>query len=301
MGSHLVDRLLDEDVQVSAIVRRTSTQVPQPTAENLAGRLGNNRLTVGAVDLAGPSATEFLSAQSARIWVHLAADAYVPVSLEEPSTVIRNNVVATVSLLDAAVRSQPDLVIVASSSEVYGHNDDPIEEDAPFRPTTPYAASKAATDHIAMSYYRSFGLPVVVVRPFNCYGPRHRYDVIPLFVARALRNQPLVVNGDGGQTRDFTYVSDTVDALMRICSCAEPGRTFNIGSGNEISIFDLARMIKSYAGSDSAIRHGPPRLGEVRRMCCSPKLLTAATGWRARVPPEEGLRRTIDHARQRPR
>jgi nucleoside-diphosphate-sugar epimerase len=297
MGSHLVERLLDDEVQVTAIVRRTSTQSPQPAAENLAGRVGQKGLTVAAVDLAGPAATDFLSQQDARIWIHLAADAYVPASFTEPSAVIRNNVVSTVSVLDAAVRRQPELVIVASSSEVYGHNDDPIGEDGPLRPTTPYAASKVATDHIAMSYFRSFGAPVVVVRPFNCYGPRHRYDVIPLFIARALRNQPLTVNGDGEQTRDYTYVSDTVDALMRICTGIEPGRVFNIGSGRDTSVIDLGRMIKSYAGSDSPIEHGPARLGEVRRMCCSAESLTAATGWRAQVPLEEGLQRTIEHAR----
>lgn len=297
MGSHLVERLLDDDVEVTAIVRRTSSQVPQPAVENLASRVGQNGLTLAAVDLAGPAATDFLSRQDARIWIHLAADAYVPASLAQPSAVIRNNVGSTVNLLDAAAQRRPELVIVASSSEVYGHNDDPLDEDSPLRPTTPYAASKVATDHIAMSYFRSFAIPVVVVRPFNCYGPRHLYDVIPLFIARALRNQPLIVNGDGEQTRDYTYVSDTVEALMRICADIEPGRVFNIGSGRDTSVIDLARMIKSYAGSDSPIQHGPARLGEVRRMCCSAESLTAATGWRARVPLEEGLQRTIDHAR----
>src|SRR5918992_2003151 len=266
MGSHLVERLLDDGARVTAVVRRTSVQVPHPVAENLAARAGDDRLDVAAVDLAGPSATEFMSAQQAPVWIHLAADAYVPASLTEPSAVIRNNVMSTVNVLDAAVRRGPTLVIVASSSEVYGHNDVPLAEDSPLRPTTPYAASKVATDHIAMSYFRAFSIPVIVVRPFNCYGPRHRYDVIPLFIARALRGEPLIVNGDGRQTRDFTYVSDTVEALVRICAGGEVGSVLNIGSGNDTSILDLARMIKDGAGSASPIVHGPARRGEVRRM-----------------------------------
>lgn len=121
-------------------------------------------------------------------------------------------------------------------SEVYGHHDDPITEQSPLRPTTSYAASKVAADQLALSYQRSFSLPVVVVRPFNCYGPRHRYDVIPLFIGSALRREPLTVNGDGGQTRDFTYVSDTVEALVRVAQLAEPGEVFNIGTGQDTSV-----------------------------------------------------------------
>jgi NDP-hexose 4,6-dehydratase len=295
MGSHLTERLLDNGAKVTAVVRRTSQQSPWPSPVNLAKRTDEG-LAYLAFDLAGPSAVDQLSAQDAKVWFHLAADAYVPASFSQPSAVVTNNVMSTVNLLQAALARQPDLVVVVSSSEVYGHNDDPITEQSPLRPTTPYAASKVAADQVALSYQRSFSLPVVVVRPFNCYGPRHRYDVIPLFIGSALRGEPLTVNGDGGQTRDFTYVSDTVEALVRVAQLAEPGEVFNIGTGQDTSVLRVAQLIKQLSGSSSAIKHVARRLGEVQRMCSAPRALTEATGWRAKVSLEEGLRRTIDVA-----
>ncbi len=296
MGSHFTERLLDLGVDVTASVRRTSDQLPRPHARNLSGRSGP-RLTYLPVDLAGASSVEVLSAQRAAVWVHLAADAYVPASFVQPGSVVHNNVMSTVHVLDAARRRGPELLIVAGSSEVYGHHDEPITEASPFRPTTPYAASKVATEQLALSYHRTFGLPVVVARPFNCYGPRHLYDVIPLFIGRALRGRPLVVNGDGSQTRDFTYASDTVDALVELCRSAEAGQVFNIGSGVDTSVLEVARLVRRVSGSSSEIRHGPARPGEVRRMCSDSTALTKATGWRAVVPIEEGVRRTVEHAR----
>lgn len=295
MGSHLTERLLDDGAKVTAVVRRTSQQSPCPSPVNLASRTDEG-LTYLALDLAGPSAVDQLSAQDAKVWFHLAADAYVPASFSQPSAVVTNNVMSTVNLLQAALARQPDLVVVASSSEVYGHNDHPITEQSPLQPTTPYAASKVAADALALSYQRSFSLPVVVVRPFNCYGPRHRYDVIPLFIGLALRGEPLTVNGDGDQTRDFTYVSDTVEALVRVAQLAEPGEVFNIGTGQDTSVLRVAQLIKQISGTSSAIKHVGRRLGEVQRMCSDPRALTEATGWRAEVPLEEGLRRTIDIA-----
>jgi NDP-hexose 4,6-dehydratase len=296
MGSHLTERLLDDGAKVTAVVRRTSQQTPRPLPVNLAGRTDEG-LAYLALDLAGPSAVDQLNAQDAKMWFHLAADAYVPASFSQPSAVVTNNVMSTVNLLQAALVAQPDLVVVVSSSEVYGHNDDPISEQSPLRPTTPYAASKLAAEQLAMSYQRSFSLPVVVVRPFNCYGPRHRYDVIPLFISGALRGEPLIVNGDGDQTRDFTYVSDTVQALVRIAQLAEPGEVFNVGTGQDTSVLRVAQLVRELSGSSSDIRHVERRLGEVQRMCSNPRAVTEATGWRAEVSLEEGLRRTIDVAR----
>ncbi|MBX7080141.1 MAG: GDP-mannose 4,6-dehydratase [Nannocystaceae bacterium] len=300
IGSHLVERLLDAGHEVTAVVRASSTVGTSelrlrnlaPVRERLAG--------VVALDIASADAVARM-AECAPQWVfHLAAEAFVERSFTQPHEVLRTNLGGTMNVLQLARQcGSIERTIVTSSSEVYGTAQrERIDEQHPLEPTSPYAASKLAADRMAAAFVHTWSLPLVIVRPFNCYGPRHVYDVIPRFIARALAGEPLRIFGDGRQSRDFTYVDDMVAAFE--LAAAHPdalGRAINFGSGEAVSIAELARTIIELTGSRSAIEHAPPRAAEVARLCCDASR-AHALGWRARVPLEDGLRRNIAWARE---
>ncbi|MFH8991304.1 NAD-dependent epimerase/dehydratase family protein [Streptomyces sp. NPDC017940] len=297
VGSHLTEALVDRGARVTAVVRRTSRSQVTARFRNLSERTVAGLGALLHVDLAGPDAVPALTACDARTWFHLAADAYVPASLTQPATVVQTNIASTLNVLEAARAAGPRHLLVTSSSEVYGTHPGPIAEGDPLEPATPYAASKVACDRLARSYHDAFGLPLTIVRPFNCYGPRHVYDVVPLFLARALRGRPLVVNGDGAQTRDLTYVADTVEAFLRLAELPPEGKPYNIGTGVDHSVADLARQVLALTGSASPLRHGPARPGEVRKLQADATALRKATGWEPRHSLAEGLRLNLEWTR----
>jgi NDP-hexose 4,6-dehydratase len=300
IGSHLVETLLARGHEVTAVVRRTSRNQASFDLPNLRAVTDDKHLSVLTVDLAGPSAVEVLADRRETVWMHLAADAYVPASFTQASSVVLNNVMTTVNVLEAARRAEPRTVLVMSSSEVYGSHRTPISEHMPLEPSTPYAASKLSAEKVAQSYFSTYGTPVAIARPFNCYGPRHTYDVVPLFLSKALRNEPLIINGDGNQTRDLTYVDDTVDALIRMISTPRLGVPINIGTGVDHSINTIAQKVLEVTGSSSEILHAAARLGEVTRLCSDPSLAAAELGWKAEVDLDEGLVRNAEWMRGRP-
>ncbi|QKW48228.1 NAD-dependent epimerase/dehydratase family protein [Streptomyces buecherae] len=300
IGSHLVDALLDRGALVTAVVRRTSRAQVTARFRNLSQRTVSALHALLHLDLAGPDATPVLASSGALTWFHLAADAYVPASLSQPSTVVQTNITSTLHVLEAARAAGPRHLLVTSSSEVYGSHPGPIAEGDPLEPATPYAASKVACDRLARSYHDAFGLPLTIVRPFNCYGPRHVYDVVPLYLARALGGLPLVVNGDGTQTRDLTYVSDTVDAFLRLAELPPEGKPYNIGTGVDHGIADLARQVLAVTGCSVPVRPGPARPGEVRKLQADATALREATGWEPRHSLAEGLRLNLEWIRDEP-
>lgn len=289
IGSHLTEKLLADGARVTAVVRRTSRSQVTNLLRNL------DRENVGAleklihVDMASPDAVRELAASDAEIWFHLAADAYVPASLDQPSTVVATNIASTQNVLEAARLAGAGHLLVTSSSEVYGSHDDAISESHPFYPATPYAASKLACDRLAWSYHNTFNTPLTIVRPFNCYGPRHVYDMVPLFLARALRGEALTIHGTGGQSRDLTYVTDTVDAFLRLAALPPCGQAYNVGTGKDHRLVDLARAIVDLAGSSSDIVFGPPRAGDVYKLQADATSLRNATGWQPMTDLATGL------------
>lgn len=303
LGSHLTERLLAAGATVAVLVRPSSVVGTAGHAlRNLAAVAAGLDLVL-ATDVAGSDAVgRIVDWQPERI-LHLAADAYVDRSFDHPAEVLRSNLDGTLRVLEAARRcTRLERVVVTSSSEIYGDAQAPaIDEAHPLAPTSPYAASKLAADRLAYAYHRTYGLPVAIIRPFNTFGPRHPYDVIPKFVARALRGEPLTVHGSGQQSRDFSYVDDMVDAFAAVGDHpAALGRAVNFGTGVAITIRALAERIVALTGSRSAIEHGPPRAAEVSRLCCDHGLATRLFGWRPRVTLDEGLARTIAWARERP-
>lgn len=289
IGSHLVDGLLQQGERVIAVVRRTSRSQVTRRFRNLLPTTVRQLHNLIQVDLAGPDAVATLTAADAAIWYHLAADAHVPASLHQPASVVQNNVASTLHVLEAARVAGPAHMLMTSSSEVYGSCSESIEESHPLYPATPYAASKVASDRLSWSYHNTFDLPITIVRPFNCYGPRHVYDVIPLFLAQALRGEALIVNGSGRQTRDLTYVADMVEAFLRLAELRPSGEVYNIGTGKDHQIRDLARLVLELTGSSSELRIGPARPGEVQKLQADSTRLRRATGWVPRYDLGTGL------------
>ncbi len=303
MGSHLVEALVQSKARVVAFTRSRSTHGTSQLDLRHIGYLSAQLEQVIAADIASPETTRIIEDAAPQVILHLAADAYVPRSFTQPVEVFAINANGTLHVLEAA-RRLPKLerVVLTSSSEVYGTARDnlPIDEDHPLLPTSPYGASKVAADRLAYSYRVTFGLPVAVIRPFNTYGPRHTYDVVPKFIRLALAGQDLTVHGTGEQARDFTYVDDTVRAFLTMgAHPSAVGEVVNFGSGTCHSIRHLAERVVALAGSRSRIVHTEVRVAEVHKLLCNPGRARRLFGWKAEIDLEEGLRRNIEWARDR--
>jgi UDP-glucose 4-epimerase len=211
------------------------------------------------------------------------------------------NATGTLRLLEASRASGVARFVYVSSSEVYGTARwAPMTEEHPTFPCTVYGASKLAGECYARAFHSTYGYPTVVVRPFNTYGPRSHHEgdsgeVIPKFLLRSLARRPMVIFGDGTQTRDFTYVSDTAAGILLAGeSEVSAGATLNLGSGAEITINDLARTVADTLGRSADVRHDQGRPGDVLRLCADVTRARTQLGYAPRVSMSEGLRRLLD-------
>ena len=211
------------------------------------------------------------------------------------------NATATLHLLGASRDAAVPKFVCVSSSEVYGTAKwAPMGEEHPTFPSTVYGASKLAAESYARAFYETYGYPTVVVRPFNTYGPRSHHEgdsgeVIPKFLLRCLAGRPMVVFGDGAQTRDFTYVEDSARGILLAGTTkAAVGRTINLGSGSEISINDLAQAVAAIARRPAQVTHDDPRPGDVLRLCADISQAQACLKYEGRVSLAEGLARLSD-------
>jgi UDP-glucose 4-epimerase len=236
---------------------------------------------------------------------HLAAQIHVDRSIIEPRHTFEVNSLGTLNILDAALENNTELVVYASTSEVYGSAQHvPMNEDHPLNPASPYAASKAAADRLCFSYYNTYKLPVVIVRCFNTYGPRQRETgyaaAIPKFISRALSGLPPVIYGDGKQTRDYMYVKDAVNAYKLVLKSYEKvlGKAVNFGTGKEVSINKLAQTILKFSRSKTSLIHVSPRAGEVKRLCADTTLAREALGFSPKYGIEDGLKEFVEWYRQ---
>ena len=232
--------------------------------------------------------------------VNAAAESHVEKSIEEgASEFVTTNVEGTQILLDAIRRSPVERFILISSSEVYGTAEAaPMDEEHPLNPRSPYAATKAGADRLAYSYWTTYELPIVIVRPFNNYGPRqHPEKVIPRFITQALLDEPLTIHGDGHAARDWLYVDDDAEAIEAIIDTPidrVAGEVLNVATGIDISVSDIADRVLDALGKPRELQtHVPERLGQVDRHIGSTEKTARLTGWRARTSFDEGLERTI--------
>ena len=300
MGSHLADRLLAEGAKVSVFVRGNSVSGTFTyTLRNIA-RQEMNLEAILTGDIASGDSLELITNNRPDVIFHLAADAYVPNSFDHPREVMESNLWGTVNVLHAAFQLKKiQRIICTSSSEIYGTAQyAPIDENHPLNPSSPYAASKVAADRTAYSYYNTYHLPISIIRPFNTFGPRHTYDVIPKFINLALDGKSITIYGTGLQSRDFTYVDDMIEAFLLMGRHPKAiGQAVNFGTGKDHSIKKTATLIKSLSGSSSKIVYVKERTSEVQRLICGYGLAKKLFNWRPKVSYEDGLRRNIEWAR----
>ncbi len=298
IGSHLAERLVREGARVRAMVRYGS-----------AGRWGwldDSPLVTEMEVFAGDirdSGNVRRAMEECDAVLHLAALIAIPYSYHAPDSYVRTNIDGTLNVLEAARLLKTPRVVHTSTSEVYGTAlRVPIDEEHPLQGQSPYSATKIGADKLVESYYRSFDLPVVTIRPFNTFGPRQSTRaVIPTIITQALAGQEIRL-GSLTPTRDLNYVSNTVDGFLLGASVAGvEGETINLGSGEEISVGDLAKSIIRLVGRDVPIVTEEQRLrpekSEVNRLLADNTRARQRLGWKPEVSFEQGLTKTIEWMR----
>ena len=238
---------------------------------------------------------------------HHAAQVSVPGSIDDPVTSYRINVMGTLGVLEAARAEGVGRLVFAASSAIYGDSEElPKRETMPPMPLSPYASGKHAGEQLLEVWARAFGMSTVSLRYFNVFGPRQADDspysgVIAIFARRLLEGREVVIHGDGGQTRDFVYVDDVVQANLLAAGTEglAPGEVFNVGTEESVSLLELHEHMRSLVGAQRPAVHGPPRPGDVRHSLASCERIRARLGYRPRTGLREGLAATLDWYRGR--
>ena len=268
--------------------------------ENLADVMSHERLSFVQGDIRDAELVRDVVSE-VDVIVNAAAESHVEKSIAEGAReFVTTNVEGTQILLDAVRAAPVERFILISSSEVYGTAERaPMDEEHPLSPRSPYAATKAGADRLAYSYHVTYGLPIVIVRPFNNYGPRqHPEKVVPRFITQALRDEPLTVHGDGHASRDWLYVDDDAEAIEAVIAApldAVAGEVLNVATGIDISIVEIADRVLDALGQPQSLKaFVTERPGQVDRHVGSTDKIERLTGWRAGTSFEDGLARTID-------
>ncbi|GAA0488936.1 SDR family NAD(P)-dependent oxidoreductase [Streptomyces sp. NPDC046215] len=303
IGSHLVEALVAAGHRVRAMVQYNSFS-SYGWLEDL-GEETMSQVEVVLGDVRDPGSVHGLLAGTEAVY-HLAALIAIPYSYRAPHSYVETNVTGTLNVLEAVRHLGIPRLVHTSTSETYGTaRTVPITEDHPINTQSPYAASKAGGDRLADSYHASFGLPVATLRPFNTFGPRQSMRaVIPTVIGQVAAGQRVITLGDLRPTRDFSYVKDTVAAFLALGTAPAAdvvGRTFNSGTGEEISIGDLVTLIGKVMNTELDVRADQERVrpaaSEVMRLVCDATRLRAATGWAPAHTLEEGLGHTAEFFR----
>jgi len=267
--------------------------------ENLADVMAHERLSFVHGDIRNAELVREVVAE-VDVIVNAAAESHVEKSIAEgASEFVTTNVEGTQILLDAIRQTPVERFVLISSSEVYGTAETaPMSEEHPLNPRSPYAATKAGADRLAYSYWVTYGLPIVIVRPFNNYGPRqHPEKVIPRFITQALSDEPLTIHGDGHASRDWLYVDDDAEAIEAVIAAdigSIAGEVFNVATGVDLSVLDIADRVLDVMGKPRDLkRHVPERPGQVDRHIGTVEKAERLLGWRARTSFDEGLERTV--------
>lgn len=301
IGSHLTESLLEQGYDVRAFVRYNSSgswgwldTLPEAKKESLDVVLG---------DIRDPQFVK-RAMEGMDCVFHLAALIAIPYSYTAPDAYVDTNIKGTLNVLNAARELNTARLLVTSTSEVYGTAQYvPIDEKHPYQGQSPYSATKIGADRLAESYYRSFGIPLTIVRPFNTYGPRQSARaVIPTIISQLHAGRDEIRLGSLTPTRDFVFCKDTAQGFIELAKCdAAIGREVNIATGREISIGDLAQkmidIIRPQAHIVCEQQRMRPAKSEVERLLGSNDLLYSLTGFRPQTTIDEGLKITSDWIR----
>ena len=292
IGSHLVDRLLIEGHEVVVIDNCSTGRL-----ENLDHQRENKNLTIVQADICD---SEKISPLFENIdWVfHLAAVADIVPSIQNPQEYFRSNVMGTFSVLQVSLKAKVKRFLYTASSSCYGIPDNfPTDEKADIRPEYPYALTKRMGEELALHWAKVYKLPVVSLCLFNVYGPRSRTSgtygaVFGVFLAQKLAGKPYTIVGTGEQTRDFTYVTDIVDAFITAAKSDVVGERFNVGSEHTYSVNRLVELI---GGKDAEIVHIPKRPGEPDCTWADTSKINKLLNWHPKVTLEEGVQHVLDN------
>lgn len=296
IGSHLVEALLQKGHFVRALAQYNSYNhwgwiediKPSKNLEVISG------------DIRDLSFCNKISEEISTVF-HLAALIAIPYSYVSPASYVETNIKGTMNMCQAALNNSVGRFIHTSTSEVYGTAQYiPIDEEHPLQPQSPYSASKISADALAMSFYNSFDLPLIIARPFNTYGPRQSARaVIPNIISQIASGEEYIKLGDLTPTRDFTYVEDTVRGIHMVSQNDEAvGEVINIGSGFEISILELVKLISELMDSEIKVTQEKERIrpekSEVNQLFCDPSRLKELTSFETQFSLEKGLMQTIE-------
>lgn len=296
IGSHLTELLVHQGYEVKAFVRYNS--------KNNWGWLENSEV-INSSEIISGDIRDYDSVYNAlkgcNTVFHLAALIGIPYSYISPKAYIETNVTGTYNVLQAAKELNIEQILVTSTSETYGTAQYiPIDEKHPLAGQSPYSATKISADQLAISYFRSFELPVKIVRPFNTYGPRQSARaVIPTVITQILSGKNEIKLGNLSPTRDLTYVKDTCKGFLEIFKSEKLfGEVTNIGMGNEISVGELVKKIALLSGRqvniESETQRIRPQNSEVERLFCNNEKLIKNTSWKPDYNLSEGLKETIE-------
>jgi UDP-glucose 4-epimerase len=278
IGSHLVERLRRKGFKVIGLDHRPSIFT------DIIGDIRNYDLLKEIM-------------QNINVVVHCAAQTSVIKSVENPIFDAEDNILGTLNVLEAARRTNKiECFIYLSSAAVYGiPHYVPIDENHPCHPISPYGISKLAGEHYTKVYFEIYNLPTICIRLFNVYGKNQDLEspyssVISKFINRIIKNLPLIIYGDGEQTRDFIHVNDVVDMIIKAIECKEAiGEIFNCGTGKETSINELARIMMSLSGKTLEIKYSNARPSDIRRSCADIRKAEKILGFKPKISLEKGL------------
>jgi len=293
IGSHLVRRLVAEGVAVRVVDNVSTGQLARledlrGSIEFIEGDLADDRVSDEVVE-----GVDYV--------FHQAAVPSVPRSVRDPIATNRANVTATLNLLESCRRAEVRRFVYAASSSAYGDTEIlPKTETMSPNPLSPYALQKLVGEHYCKLYYDLYGLETVSLRYFNVFGPNQdphsEYSaVIPKFISALLATEPITVYGDGEQSRDFTYVDNVVEAnLVAMRASDAPGKVFNIGCGERISLNILIHLLKRILGVNATVNYSDPKPGDVRHSLADITLASCILGYSPKIMVEEGLGRTVE-------
>lgn len=293
IGSNIVEELVKKGEQIKVVDNFITGR-----RENLEPFLGKIELVEG--DIRNLNLMEKVT-KGVDFVIHQAAFRSVPKSVEDPTLCNETNVTGTLNVLIASHRNKVKRVVCASSSSVYGNCEAfPQKEEALLDPLSPYGASKLSGEHYCRVFSATFGLETVSLRYFNVFGPRQNPEskysaVIPAFISLMIKGQRPTVDGDGKQSRDFTYVSNVVNAnLAATTAKGVSGAVINVGCGENYSVLDIINSLNKSLGTDIKPLFGPPRKGDARKTKADITKLKKQLGIKNFVRFEDGLKRTLD-------
>ena len=301
IGSCFVRQTLALRAEISIVVLDKLTYAGN--LENLAPVAENRRFRFVKGDICDAAlVNELFATERFDAVAHFAAESHVDRSILSPAPVFETNLRGSFTLLEAARVHPPTRYVHVSTDEVYGSIDPPHEADEtyPLKTSSPYSASKAGSDLLALSYFTTYKLPVMVTRASNNYGPYHFPEkLIPLMISNAMENKPLPVYGDGMQVRDWLYVEDHCAAILAVLEKGREGEIYNIGGNRSLPNIEVVKKILAATGKpESLITYVTDRPGHDRRYALSSEKILRETGWAPQMTFEEGLALTVDWYRE---